>query len=255
MRWRNHSWAAAVPAADRNSHSSIGFFGTSASRLIATEMRGKGMNVMLGPGVNLARVPTGGRNFEYISGEDPVLGATLAVPLLLGQQNHVMAIGKHFMLNNQETDRSGVNEVVDEKTMMELYWPAFEAMAKNNVSGFMCAYNRINGHYACENNHTLNTMLREDAGFTGFVVSDWGATHSTSRTTPHASRPLDSRQESTPRRTRHPHARAREQGPVARGQAAGGAGSRLPQPERRRYVCGFAFDRSVPFGERSHRLR
>ena len=146
---------------------------------MGSEFWHKGTNIQEGPGANIARVPKNGRTFEYISGEDPVLGATLAVPLLLGQQNHVMAIGKHFMLNNQETDRSGVNEVVDEKTMMELYWPAFEAMAKNNVSGFMCAYNRINGHYACENNHTLNTMLREDAGFTGFVVSDWGATHST----------------------------------------------------------------------------
>ena len=97
----------------------------------------------------------------------------------MGIQQNVMAIGKHYMLNNQETDRSGVNEIVDEKTMMELYFPAFEAMAPH-VSGYMCAYNRINNHYACENNHTLNNMLKGYANFSGFIVSDWGATHSTS---------------------------------------------------------------------------
>ena len=140
----------------------------------------KGTNVQEGPGANIARIEKNGRTFEYISGEDPVLGRTMAVPLLLGQQKHVMAIGKHYMNNNQETDRSGVNEIVDEKTMMELYWPAFEAMAPH-VAGYMCAYNRINNEYACENEVTLNTMLKGYANFSGFVVSDWGATHSTSK--------------------------------------------------------------------------
>ena len=84
-----------------------------------------------------------------------------------------MAIGKHYMLNNQETDRSGVNEMIDEKTIMELYFPAFEAMAPY-VSGYMCAYNRINNIYACENKHTLNEMLKGYANFSGFIVSDWG---------------------------------------------------------------------------------
>ncbi len=143
------------------------------------EFFNKGTNIQEGPGANIARIEKNGRTFEYISGEDPVLGRSLAVPLLRGQQQHVMAIGKHYMLNNQETDRSGVNEVVDEKTMMELYFPAFESMAPY-VAGYMCAYNRINNHYACENEQTLNTMLKGYANFTGFVVSDWGATHSTS---------------------------------------------------------------------------
>ena len=89
----------------------------------------KGTNVQEGPGANIARIEKNGRTFEYISGEDPVLGRTLAVPLLLGQQKHVMAIGKHYMNNNQETDRSGVNEIVDEKTMMELSVLVFKSMS------------------------------------------------------------------------------------------------------------------------------
>ena len=146
---------------------------------MGSEFWHKGTNIQEGPGANIARIEKNGRTFEYISGEDPVLGARMAVPLLTGEQRWVMAIGKHYMLNNQETDRSGVNEIVDEKVMMELYYPAFEAIANAGVAGFMCAYNRINGAFACENNHTINFMLKNLANFSGFVVSDWGATHST----------------------------------------------------------------------------
>lgn len=139
----------------------------------------KGTNIQEGPGAGIARIEKNGRTFEYVSGEDPHLGATMAVPIVKGIQQNVMAIGKHYIVNNQETDRSGVNEIVDEKTLMELYFPAFEAMAPH-VAGYMCAYNRINGHWACENNETLTVMLKGRANFSGFVVSDWGATHSTS---------------------------------------------------------------------------
>lgn len=92
------------------------------------------------------RAPKNGRTFEYISGEDPVLGKMLVVPLINGVQQNAMAIAKHYILNNQETDRSGVNELVDEQTIMELYAPPFEAAAPI-VAGYMCAYNRINGTY------------------------------------------------------------------------------------------------------------
>ena len=98
-------------------------------------------------------------------------------PLINGIQQHVMAISKHYILNNQETDRSGVNEIVDEKTIMELYAPPFGAAAANSA-GYMCAYNRINGVWACENPHTVKTILKEYYNFSGFVVSDWGACHS-----------------------------------------------------------------------------
>eukprot|EP00935_MAST-01C_sp_MAST-1C-sp1_P000813 g813.t1 len=143
------------------------------------EWWGKGTNFFEGPGLNVMRIPQNGRTFEYISGEDPVIGKLLAVPLIKGVQQNVMAVSKHYILNNQETDRSGINEIVDEQTLMELYAPPFEAVAPHTAC-YMCAYNRINGAYACENEHTLKTMLKGYFNFSGFVVSDWGATHSTS---------------------------------------------------------------------------
>ena len=142
------------------------------------EFWAKGTNIQEGPGINIARIENNGRTFEYLSGEDPVLGGTLVQPLIEGIQKHVMSISKHYILNNQETDRSGVNEIVDEKTIMELYAPPFgKAAAK--TAGYMCAYNRINGVWACENEHTLKTILKGYYNFSGFIVSDWGACHST----------------------------------------------------------------------------
>lgn len=142
------------------------------------EWWGKGTNILEGPGMNVMRVPQNGRTFEYMSGEDPVLGRMLVGPIIDNMQKNAMAIAKHYILNNQETDRSGVNELVDEKTIMELYAPPFEMAAKHKVAGYMCAYNRINHDWACENKLTLKTMLKGYFNFTGFVVSDWGATHS-----------------------------------------------------------------------------
>mmetsp|Transcript_46634 Transcript_46634/g.129611 ORF Transcript_46634/g.129611 Transcript_46634/m.129611 type:complete len:592 (-) Transcript_46634:489-2264(-) len=142
------------------------------------EWWGKGTNILEGPGVNVMRVPYNGRTFEYISGEDPVLGSALVGPVIDGMQQNAMAIAKHYILNNQETDRSGVNEIVDEKTIMELYAPPFATAAAHNVAGYMCAYNRINGVWACEQPETLKTMLKGYFNFSGFVVSDWGACHS-----------------------------------------------------------------------------
>ena len=123
------------------------------------EFWGKGTNIQEGPGVNVARINKNGRTFEYVSGEDPVLGSALVAPIVTGIQKNVMAISKHYILNNQETDRSGVNELVDEQTIMELYAPPF-ATAAQHSAGFMCSYNRINGVWACENKDTLRTMLK-----------------------------------------------------------------------------------------------
>ena len=116
-----------------------------------------------------------------LSGEDPVLGGTLVKPLVNGIQQHVMSITKHYIMNNQETDRSGVNEIIDEQTLMELYSPAFGAAASNvdvhglpstqGTSGYMCAYNRINGEWACEQPLTLKNVLKTWYNFSGFVVS------------------------------------------------------------------------------------
>ena len=99
--------------------------------------RAKGSNIQEGPGLNIARIEKNGRTFEYISGEDPILGGQLGVRVVAGIQKNVMAIAKHYILNNQETDRSGGNMIADEKTIMELYAPPFEAVAAT-VAGYMC---------------------------------------------------------------------------------------------------------------------
>ena len=143
------------------------------------EFWAKGTNIQEGPGVNVARIQKNGRNFEYMSGEDPALGSTLLPRVVSGIQTNVMAIVKHYIGNTQETDRGSVNELVPEKLLMELYGPPFAA-AVQNAAGVMCAYNRVNGVYACENPFTLKTMLKGRYNFSGFVVSDWGACHSTS---------------------------------------------------------------------------
>jgi beta-glucosidase len=142
------------------------------------EFYNKGTNIQEGPGVNVARIQHNGRNFEYMSGEDPVLGSALLPRVVNGIQQNVMAITKHYIGNTQETDRTTVNEIVSEKLLMELYGPPFAAAVATSA-GVMCAYNLVNGVYACENPFTLKTMLKGRYNFSGFVVSDWGACHST----------------------------------------------------------------------------
>eukprot|EP01124_Arcella_intermedia_P035261 TRINITY_DN8933_c0_g1_i1.p1 TRINITY_DN8933_c0_g1~~TRINITY_DN8933_c0_g1_i1.p1 ORF type:complete len:742 (-),score=99.26 TRINITY_DN8933_c0_g1_i1:33-2258(-) len=144
------------------------------------EFAGKGANVQLGPGVNVARVPVNGRNFEYLSGEDPFLGSQFVGPLVQGIQSQgVIANAKHYIHNNQETDRDRVSANVDERTRMEMYMPPFAAAADAGLLSVMCSYNKINGTYSCENDETLNVELKGYVGFSGWVMSDWGATHST----------------------------------------------------------------------------
>ena len=148
------------------------------------EFAGKGANVFLGPGVNVARVPRNGRNFEYQSGEDPHLGAALVTPFVSGMQSRgVVAVVKHYLNNNQEENRFGVDAMVDERVQRELYLPPFEAAVRGDgvepgAMSVMCAYNKIGGTYACENDAAIG-ILREEFGFKGFVMSDWLATHST----------------------------------------------------------------------------
>ena len=147
---------------------------------VGAEAWNKGINVMLAPGINIARVPTNGRNFEYF-GEDPYLAGEMAVAAVRGiQSKSVLAQPKHYAANNQEVQRNTINAVVDERTMREIYLPAFEAAIKRGgAASVMCAYNKVNGPYACENKELLDGYLRRDWGFDGFVTSDWGATHST----------------------------------------------------------------------------
>jgi beta-glucosidase len=147
---------------------------------LGQEAYDKGINVMLGPGMNIARIPTNGRNFEYM-GEDPFLAGKMAAAAIRGiQSNPVLAQAKHYAANNQETDRMTISAEIDDRTMREIYLPAFEASVKEGHAGsVMCAYNRLHGKYACENKELLTGYLRRDWGFDGFVTSDWGGTHST----------------------------------------------------------------------------
>jgi len=141
----------------------------------------KGSNVQLGPGMCLARVPRNGRNFEYLSGEDPYLGYKMVPNVVAGiQSKGVIANAKHYINNNQETDRTSISSIVDERTEFEMYLPPFEGAVEADVGSVMCSYNKINDVYACENNNTLNTYLKDRLGFKGWVMSDWGATHSMS---------------------------------------------------------------------------
>ena len=144
------------------------------------EGRLRGKDIILGPAINIQRLPVGGRTYEYLS-EDPVLAARLSVEYTLGSQEAGTAVClKHFALNNQETNRGSVNVVADERTMREIYLKPFEAAVKEG--GAMCvmpAYNKVNGYYCSENSHLLNDILRDEWGFKGMTVSDWGGTHST----------------------------------------------------------------------------
>mmetsp|Transcript_9552 Transcript_9552/g.18119 ORF Transcript_9552/g.18119 Transcript_9552/m.18119 type:complete len:717 (+) Transcript_9552:36-2186(+) len=145
------------------------------------EFYAKGANVQLGPGLCLARVPRNGRNFEYLSGEDPFLGYTLVQPVIKGiQSQKVVANAKHYILNNQETNRGAVSEETDERTRFEMYYPPFAGAVAAEVGSVMCSYNKINGVWSCENPVTLKGDLKNSTGFKGYVMSDWGATHSPS---------------------------------------------------------------------------
>lgn len=128
---------------------------------MATEFKQKGANVQLAPGIGIARVPNAGRNFEYLCGEDPVLGAVLAGPAVKGIQDQgIIANAKHWVNNEIEEKRKKVSSNVDKKTRFEMYYPPFEAAINSGVLSVMCAYNRINDEYACQNKETLNEHLK-----------------------------------------------------------------------------------------------
>lgn len=145
---------------------------------MAAEERGKGAMVQLGPMMNMVRSPAAGRNFESF-GEDPFLAAELVAASVTGiQSQKVVATAKHFIANEQETNRGSGDSQLDERTLHEIYYPPFEAAVNAGVGAVMCSYNRVGGLYACENPATLGD-LKSGMGFSGWVMSDWGATHST----------------------------------------------------------------------------
>ncbi|HUA36796.1 MAG TPA: glycoside hydrolase family 3 C-terminal domain-containing protein [Candidatus Sulfopaludibacter sp.] len=148
--------------------------------VIGQEAAQRGKDIMLGPAVNIQRTPLCGRNFEYM-GEDPFLTSRMAVNYIEGEQAQgVSSCIKHFAANNQEFERGSINETIDERTLREIYLPAFRAAVEEaGVLCLMSAYNQINGQYCSENPHLLKDILKNDWGFKGLVMSDWGAVHHT----------------------------------------------------------------------------
>ncbi len=145
---------------------------------LAEECIALNVDVLLGPGANMKRSPLGGRNFEYFS-EDPYLAGELAASLISGIQSRGVGTSlKHYAVNNQEFQRFSISAEVDERTLREIYLPAFEKAVKQAKPWtVMCSYNKINGVYGSEHQHLLTEILKEEWGFEGLVVSDWGAVH------------------------------------------------------------------------------
>lgn len=152
----------------------------AVGEVLGAEARGRGKDVILGPGVNIKRSPLCGRNFEYFS-EDPFLTKEMAVPYIEGVQNwDVAACVKHFAVNNQETQRLWVDVKIDEKALREIYFPAFyDAVKRGNSYTVMAAYNKVYGEHCCQSNFLLNKVLRDEWNYEGVVISDWGGVHDT----------------------------------------------------------------------------
>ena len=153
-----------------------------AGAMIGAEARASGFNVMLAGGVNLVREPRNGRNFEY-AGEDPLLAGTIVGAQIAGiESNHIISTVKHYALNDQETDRNKVNVLIDRDQARMSDLLAFQiAIEQSDPGSVMCSYNKAWGDHACESAYLLTDILRKDWGWQGYVMSDWGATHSTAK--------------------------------------------------------------------------
>ena len=154
----------------------------AGGRMIGSEARASGFNVMLAGGVNLARDPRNGRNFEY-GGEDPLLAGTIVGSEIAGiQSNHIISTTKHYAINDLEIGRKGHDAQIDPASARMSDLLAFQfAIERGDPGSVMCSYNKVNGDFACENAWLLNQVLKGDFGFRGFVMSDWGAVHSTEK--------------------------------------------------------------------------
>ena len=168
--------ATCFPTAATMANSWDEALGEELGRALGREAAANGVNVLLGPGLNMKRSPLCGRNFEYFS-EDPYLAGKMAAAYIRGiQENGVAACPKHFAVNSQELRRMVMDSVVDERTLREIYLTGFEiAVKEGKPRSIMSSYNKVNGTYANENAHLLKEILRDDWGFDGFVVTDWGA--------------------------------------------------------------------------------
>ena len=167
------SWPCALALASTFDRSSVTAFANAA----AAEFKTKGANVVLGPGLNIHRVARGGRNAEYLSGEDPVLGAQLASSYVAAfHASGIMTVAKHYGFNQQETRRNTYDALVDGEAKA-LYYIPYKGAIEAGCMSIMCAYNKVNGHHACASDELLGSDLRDGMAFQGFVVSDWAAAH------------------------------------------------------------------------------
>jgi len=146
-------------------------------RALGYDTASGGYQFVTGPGVNLYRMPYSGRAFEYLSGEDPFLGASLAPAVINGIQSRgVWANAKHFAANDQESNRFHLNEIISERVLREMTLPPFESASKNSkVAMMMCAFQKVNGEFACQNKHLMRDILKTEWGYPGFVQSDYNA--------------------------------------------------------------------------------
>jgi len=154
--------------------------GYQYGKVLGNEAKARGKDIILGPAINIIRSPLCGRNFEYLS-EDPYLASEMAIGYIKGvQEQQVAACAKHYVANNQETDRLNVNVNISERALREIYLPAFKAsVQKADVYSIMGAYNKIWEQYCSHNDYMVNNILKKEYGFSGFLVSDWGAVHDT----------------------------------------------------------------------------
>jgi beta-glucosidase len=177
---RNYGPSTAYPATIGLAASWDGPLAVEFGSAVGSDARARAVNIMLGPAVNITRVPQNGRNFEYLS-EDPYLAGAFAARIVMGIQSQgVVATVKHFAANNQETERGTIDARIGERALREIYLPAFQAaVADGHAWAVMCAYNRLNGTYCSANSWLNNTVLKGDWGFRGVLMSDWGAAHET----------------------------------------------------------------------------
>jgi len=175
---RNYGKSTAYPASIALAASWDREMAQQVGAAIGMEARDKNVHLMLGPGMNIYRMPLCGRNFEYL-GEDPYLAGQLATQYIIGMQDQgVMACAKHYVANNQEFDRHHTSSDMDERTLHEIYLPAFkDAVEQGHVATVMTSYNLINGIHASQHDYLINQVLKTDWNFQGFAVSDWVSTY------------------------------------------------------------------------------
>lgn len=183
MGVRGHGRSTAFPAALAMAATWNTKLLHGVGRAIGEECRAKGIDVLLGPGINMYRIPNGGRNFEYF-GEDPFLTSRAAVSYIEGvQDTGVVATVKHYIANNSDFDRDRMSSEVTERALREIYMPGFKASVQDaKVGAVMTAYNPVNGISASQNQFLINEVLKEEWGFGGYVVSDWISVYDTYET-------------------------------------------------------------------------